>query len=304
MSENEKALLQILESDECDYEKCRQIIRQIGGCTAEITDKYGFRTNPLFEAVNFGHYDFAGELIFESGADLDAISEIDGPLIWELQYLEDETEEQRWQESARKLRLIRQLIKAGANPNPKYDGEEYLHHLTFELGEGISDYPQKLHIWAIEHIVEAHAYNRTEHFFAKLKEQAIRRIFVSDWGFTFYDDNLCECDYAVFEFEDGEKMLLSSYMVDDEEWDFYAVSANKLIKPSYEKLRVISSTENAILFESRYDGEMLESSHWLDFSIDDAVLRFHADELTLSIGVTSRESGDWMTQKRQSLFIS
>ena len=38
-------------------------------------------------------------------------------LIWELQYLWSEDEKSQWSESENKLRLIRALIKAGANPN-------------------------------------------------------------------------------------------------------------------------------------------------------------------------------------------
>ena len=106
---------------------------------------------------------------------------------------------------------MRALIAAGANPNPKEDedGEELLYYIRYKLNEGDGNH----HLWEMEHIIEAHAYGETERFFAKLKEQAVKAVALSDDGFWLIDDNLCDCDYAVFIFEDGERMTLSSYRV-------------------------------------------------------------------------------------------
>jgi hypothetical protein len=76
----------------------------------------------------------------------------------------------------------------------------------------------------MEHLIEAHAMGITERFFEKIKQQSVQSIMVSDWGFWLIDDNLCDCDHAVFVFEDGVRMALSSYKTGDDEWDFYAVA--------------------------------------------------------------------------------
>ena len=46
-----------------------------------------------------------------------------------------------------------------------------------------------------------------------------------------------------------------------------------------------------------------EFSHWLALSIDDAVLRIHADDPNLMIGVVSRDFDDYEKMKRKNLFL-
>ena len=219
-----KELFALFENENCDYAKCRELIRGIGGCTVIVEDKYGLKTTPLHEAVSGGHYDLAHELIQEEGADLDVDPEGWGPLIWDLQYLNAETEEGQWAESEQKLRLIRALIRAGANPNPVGDsGEDFLRWIRFKVGEWEGTHPENYHIWQIEHMIEAHTYGETERFLQKLKEQTISRILLSGWGFRSVDERLCDCDHAIVVFDDGERMMLSAYQVEDDEWDFYTV---------------------------------------------------------------------------------
>ena len=219
-----KELFALFENENCDYAKCRELIRRIGGCTFIVEDKYGLKTTPLHEAVSGGHYDLAHELIQEEGADLDVDPEGWGSLIWDLQYLNAETEEGRWAESEQKLRLMRALIRAGANPNPVGDsGEDFLRWIRFKVGEWEGTHPENYHLWQIEHMIEAHAYGETERFLQKLREQAVNRVLPSDVGYWLMDDNWCECDHSIVVFEDGERMMLSAYQVEDNEWDFYAV---------------------------------------------------------------------------------
>ena len=46
-------LLELLNSDCCDYDMCRQIIFEIGGCTQIIEGKYDTKTTPLHEAIEY-----------------------------------------------------------------------------------------------------------------------------------------------------------------------------------------------------------------------------------------------------------
>ena len=103
-------LLKLLNSDSCDYDICRQIIAEIGGCTQIIEGKFGVKTTPLHEAIEGGHYDFALELINEPGANLDVDPDGWGTLIRELQYLNGETQEERRLESKNKLTLMKKIM--------------------------------------------------------------------------------------------------------------------------------------------------------------------------------------------------
>ncbi len=294
-------LFKLFEDPDCDYDKCRDLIREIGGCTRIVEDRFGLKTTPLHEAITQGHYDFALELIGEPGADLDVDPDGWGTVIWGLQYFDTETEEERLVESENKLRLMRALIAAGANPNPKEDedGEELLYYIRYKLNEGDGNH----HLWEMEHIIEAHAYGETERFFAKLKEQAVKAVALSDDGFWLIDDNLCDCDYAVFIFEDGERMTLSSYRVGDDEWDFYAVSVRKdIVLDPAKHHTVVAEHHDSIKFLSRYVQEDFPTSHWLDLSIDDAVLRIHADEPNITVGIVCHDFDDYEQIKRKTLF--
>ena len=90
-----KELFALFEKENCDYGRCRELIREIGGCTVIVEDKHGLKTTPLHEAVSSGHYDFAHELIGEDGADLDVDPDGSGTVLWDLQYLYSETEEEQ-----------------------------------------------------------------------------------------------------------------------------------------------------------------------------------------------------------------
>ena len=49
--------------------------------------------------------------------------------------------------------------------------------------------------------------------------------------------------------------------------------------------------------------EEVPSSHWLDLSIDDAILRIHADDPDIRIGIASRDFNDYEKRKRNKLFL-
>lgn len=296
-------LLKLLEDENCDYKKCLELIEEMGGCTQIVEGQFGLQTTPLHEVIEHGHYSFALELIETCKADLNVHLDDREAIIWELQYLESETEELQWIESENKLRLIRALIKAGANPNPTEDGEELIWWIRYKVNEGEGNDPERYHLWQMEHLIEAHAWGITELFFEKIKQQSIRYIMVSDWGFWLMDDNLCDCDHAVFVFEDGVRMALSSYQTSDDEWDFYAVAIKDDLTLDHGKHHIIHPCDDSIKFLSLYSMEDVPSSHWLDLSIDDAVLRIHADDPNLMIGVVSRDFDDYEKMKRKNLFL-
>ena len=236
------------------------------------------------------------------GKELDAKTEDVSPLIWELQYLYSESEEERFEESERKLRLIRELILSGADPDPVCDGEELLYYVRYRLNDGIEDYPERLHCWGMEHLIEAHAYGETERFFEKLKTYGVKRIMVSDWAFWLIDEDQCECDHAIFEFEDGESMMLSSYQAGDDDWAFYAVSVSERFTETSGKYREILPEGGLIRYRDFYVDELDNTSRWLDLYIDDAVLRIRPDELTIMMRVGSFEGDDYQLTKRRRLF--
>ena len=299
-----KELFALFEKENCDYGRCRELIREIGGCTVIVEDKHGLKTTPLHEAVSSGHYDLAHELIWEDGADLDVDPEGWGPLIWDLQYLNAETEEGQWAESEQKLRLLRALIHVGANPNPVGDegGEDFLNWIRFKVGEWDGTYPENIHIWQIEHMIEAHTYGETERFWQKLKERAVSRILLSDWGFRPVDERLCDCDHAIVIFDDGERMTLSAYQVEDDEWDFYAVPLRDDLTLDAGKYHTILPHHGSIRLLSLYSDEGFPTSHWLDLAIDDAILRIHADEPNITVGIAARDDEDFEQLQRKTLF--
>lgn len=298
--EEARELLKLFKNKNCDYNRCRDLIKEIGGCTQIVED--GYKTTPLHESITWGHYDFALELIGEPGADLDVDPGGWGTVMWELQYFDTESEEEQLIESENKLRLMRALINAGANPNPKGDEnrEELLYWIRYELNESGGNH----HLWQMEHIIEAHAYGETERFLTKLSEQGINRIMLSDWGYRLMDDDLCDCDHAVFVFGDGERMALSSYQVGDDEWDFYAVPVREDITLDPAKHHTIVADNNdSIKFLSWYVDENCPTSHWLDLTIDDAVLRIHADKPNITVGIVCRDFNDCEKMKRKNLFL-
>ena len=224
-------------------------------------------------------------------------------MIWDLQYLNAETEEGQWAESEQKLRLIRALIRAGANPNPVGDsGEDFLRWIRFKVGEWEGTHPENYHIWQIEHMIEAHTYGETERFLQKLKEQAVSRVLPSDVGYWLMDDNWCECDHSIVVFEDGERMMLSAYQVEDNEWDFYAVPLRDDLTFDIAQYHEIMPTYGSIRFRSLYSDDVCPNLHYLDLSIDDAILCIHADEPKLMVGIVARDDEDFEQLQRKTLF--
>ena len=291
-------LLELLNSDSCDYDICRQIIAKIGGCTKIIEGKFGVKTTPLHEAIECGHYDFALELINEPGTNLDVDPDGGGTLIWELQYLYAESQEERKLESEYKLKLIRALIGTGANPNPKGDNEELLWWIRYKLNDGDGDH----HIWQMEHIIEAHAHGKTDHFFEKLNKMAVSQILLSDYGFWLIDDNLCDCDRAIFVFEDGVRMALSSYQVGDDEWNFYAVSVSEDVTLDPDMYHTVIPNYGFDKIQFSHCQKENNLSCWLDLTIDDAVLRIHAEDPYITVGIVGLDENDYSYRNRKKLF--
>lgn len=294
-----KDLLELFQGDCCNYDTCRQLIAKIGGCTQIIEGKYGSKSTPLHEAIEYGHYDFSLELIKEPGADLEIEPNNDGPIIWDLQYLWAEAEEEQWKESENKLRIIRALIEAGANPNPKGDSEEeLLSWIRYKIGENEGTAPEKNHLWQMEHIIDAHANGDINSFKNRLNNKAIDYIMLSKWGFYLIDYDLCVCDHAVFVFENGDKMLLSSYMVGDEEWDFYATHFDD--NPI--KYEVVKANSGNMKLYALYNDENYPTTHLLDIVIDDAILRIRAEDPNIIVGIVGLAENDYHYRKRKTLF--
>ena len=296
MTEQMAELMQLFKSEDCDYERCRQLIREIGGCCKVVKGEYDLETTPLYDAVNYGHYDFAMELIREPGADLNVAPDGDPPLMWELQYLWEEDEKKRCLESKERLRLVRALIEAGADPNPVLDGEELMYYVRFKVAEREGDGIDQWHNTQLEHIVEAHAYGKTALFFEKLRTTPVREIQVSDWSFWLFDEDSCDTDHAVFVFDDGEEFSLSSYQTGDDTWDFYAVPVAKNVRIDPAKYHIIRSQEGAIAWVESEDDSF-------SLSLDDALLRVVPMEGYLSIAITERTAGALESQRRRELFL-
>lgn len=294
-------LIHLLKSTSCDYGACRRIIKELGGCTKAIEGRFGGKTTPLQEVIDFGHYDFALELISQQWIDLNALPNTDEPLIWQLQYLDAETDEDAWYESEGKLRIIRALIKAGANPNPCCGGEELLPYIRYKIGENEMSEIESVHLWQMEHIIEAHTHGNIKHLFEKLEACELETVLLSEWGFRLFDDNLCDCDHAVLVFKDGEKMTLSSYMVDDDEWNFYSVRVSDETQYGIKYRSVKPNDGNIKYFTFFSEGDTL-SSHWLDFYIDDALLRIHAQDPNIAVGIVCKGYEGNETRKRINLF--
>ena len=282
--EHVKELLNLFEGKNCDFDKCRKLIKKIGGCTQIIQDKIGGKTTPLHEAICYGHYDFALELIGEPGANLDINPDGWGSVLWNLQYLDAETEEEKWIEIKNKLKLLRALVAAGANPNPTDEvGEDFLSWLNYKIGEGDIHIAEKYFVTQIAHIIEAHTYNQTDIFFEKLKKQKVSYIMLSRWESSLIGYNLCDCSYAVFIFDDGEKILLSSHQVDDDEWEFHASPIYFVFSPeNYHNVIPISDSIEII---SHYSDEFCSI---LDLSIDDGILRIRTNEIGITIGIVGK----------------
>lgn len=303
MEEKVKELLQLLEEPKCNYDRCRILISEIGGCTELIKDNYNCLTTPLVETVENGHYDFALELINDGeNLNLDTVTDWETPLLWDLQYLWTESEDEMWKESENKLRLIRELIKAGANPNPICGGEELFHYLAYEVYGGGSSGISKAHCCEMLHIVEKHAYAKTDLFWQRIKEQPIKCIMLHRWGFHKIDDDLCEADGAVFVFENGDRMELQYYRSSDEESDFYAVPFSTNIALDSNEYKCICPHNGYINFISRYDSLNDSQLHYLKLSIDDAALLIHADDNCLTLGIVGVNDEDCETRKRKKLF--
>lgn len=297
-----KELVSLYENDNCDYVRCDELIDKIGGCTQIIEIRFGFKTTPLHLAVESGHYDFAIDLIENQTADFDVSADCE-PLMWELQYLDSKTENEQRIESGGKLKVALALIRAGANPNPTVDGESLLNYIRFKISEDEEEWLQAYHLWEMEHMIDSCTNNKMEYFVEKLKSHLIKSIMISDLGYWLMDDNLCDCDHVIFCFDDDEKILLSSSMVNDDEWDFYAVPIqdNWFLSDKYHN---VLPTNELIKFVSLYSHEENPTSHWLDLSLDDAYLRIHADEPNLMVGVVNPdENSDWEKVKRQTIFI-
>ena len=300
--EESRELLKLFENKDCDYNKCRNLIKEIGGCTQIVEDNFGLKTTPLHEAIACGHYDFALELIGEPGADLDVDPGGLGTVIWELQYYNAETKEEQAVETENKLKLLRALIQAGANPNPRDadDGEKMLDWLRYKINEGEGDY----RLWQMKQIMEAYAYGETARFLRNLREQSVGCIMLLDDGYWLIDDDLCDCDQAVFIFENGERMALASYQVGEDEWDFYAVPIQEdvVLDPTMYHT-IVADNHDSIKFLSWYTDPDIPTSHWLDLSLDDAILRIYAEGSGMMVGTVCHDFMDYEQTKRKNLFL-
>lgn len=160
MKKKIEELLQLFKSENCDYERCYDLIREIGGCMQIVEARYGFKTTPLHLSIENGHYDFAIELIENQNADFNVSADCE-PLIWELQYLDSETESEKRIESEEKLKIALALIRAGANPNPTVGSEELINYIRYKISDDETTPAEAYHYWEFEHIVDNFTNNKT-----------------------------------------------------------------------------------------------------------------------------------------------
>lgn len=302
MDDKIKEFIELIKGESCDYNRCRELIVEIGGSTTTIKASYNYITTPIHELIGYAHLDFALELIREPGFDPNVCTEDEPPIIWSLQYLESEDDEKQWEESERKLRIMRTLISLGADPNPVVDEEELLYYIRYKIAEASETYPNHFHLLYMEHIIDAITNGKTECFYKILEQQLIKYVMVAKSGFRLVDDNCCDTEYLIFIFENGERYALSGYQIGDDEWDFYAAPVRKEITLSEKHYKLIYPTENYIRFNA------YEKTKWgtvrFRFEIDDASLLVYNDDNGVTVVVTDidPEVAD-ETRKRKELFI-
>ena len=295
MEDNVRELLSLLSYKKCDYNRCRELIKEIGGATVIILGEDDFQTTPLHETLANEHYDFALELINEPNANLDVGTYDLDPIIWELQYLWTGTKEKQFDESAVKLKLLRSMIKNGANPNPVVERETLLNYLRFKINE---EEDETFHLIRMEHIIDAHANGNNAYFFEKIYKTAIKTVYVSKYGFYYADDNLCWSEHTVFEFCDGERIYFASYETDDNNGKFYAVRIPQDMSINFEHYEKITASTGSIT----PNGSQTRKDGCIELCIDDAILLLTADDNDIEVGITSKIEGAWETQKRKALF--
>ena len=111
-------------------------------------------------------------------------------------------------------------------------------------------------------------------------------------------DSVKDFDHAVFVFENGDKMLLSSYIVGDEEWDFYATHFDD--NPI--KYEVVKANSGNMKLYALYNDENYPTTHLLDIVIDDAILRIRAEDTNIIVGIVGLAENDYHYRKRKTLF--
>ena len=96
--------------------------------------------------------------------------------------------------------------------------------------------------------------------------------------------------------------MLSSYQAGDDAWAFYAVSVSERFAETSGKYREILPEGGLIRYRDFYTEEACDTSCWLDLYIDDAILRIHPAEITVTMRVGGFEVNDYQPTKRRKLF--
>ena len=277
-------LLSLFSYNNCDYARCRELIKEIGNVTRIIAGDDDFETTPLHAAIDYEHFDFALELINESSANLDVKTDDQEPIIWDLQYLWVGTEKEKFTESLKKQEILRAMIKNGANPNPVVDEEPLLNYLRFKIYEDEED---SLHLIQMEHIIDAHANGVTDYFLENLQKNSIKSIFMSKHDFRYFDKSTVLCDHVLILFDDNEQFIVSSYESSTYNYALYAVKVpyESYITEynNYEKL--ITERPDIIFLKSIIESEL----NCIEFDVDGARLIISKDGLDVRINVTSKE---------------
>lgn len=297
-----KEFVELIKNNNCDYGRCKELITEIGGYTNIIEVEYRCITTPLHELISYGHYDFALEAINSANIDPNVRTEDEAPIIWDLQYLDGESDSEKWDESEKKLRIMRALISKGADPNPFVDNEELISFIRCKIAECSETYPNHVHLLYMEHIIDAFANGKKDSFFKLLEDQPIKYVMVSKTGFLLVDNDVCDAEYLIFIFENGERYCLSGYQTGDDEWDFYAAPVKKEIILSEKCYNLIYPTEDYIRFKVY---EINEFGYFrFRFVIDDASLLVYNDENGVTVVIRNLDpEADDVNRKRKDLFI-
>lgn len=277
-------LLSLFSYKDCDYNRCRELIKEIGSVTRIIASDDDFETTPLHAAIDHEHYDFALELINEPNANLDVKTDDQAPIIWDLQHLWFGTEKERFIESLKKQEILQAMIKNGANPNPVIDGESLLNYLRFKINEDDEDL---CHLIQMEHTIDAHANGVTDYFLEKLQKNSVKSIFMSKYDFRYFDKSTILCDHVLVLFDDNEHFIVSSYESSTYKYALYAVKvpceSDTTEYDNYEKL--ITERPNIIFLKSINESEL----NCIEFDVDGAKLIISKDGLGVCINVTNKE---------------
>ena len=129
-------LLALIGQRPFDTKRANILLQSIDDLEQVISDKNGYKTTLLAEAVDSNNLD-AVQLLLEHGADPNYVSPDYDCAFWELQYSweEDDADEDRTRYEIAKL-----FLSHGADPNLLLEGETIFDYVTYKVYNEIGDW--------------------------------------------------------------------------------------------------------------------------------------------------------------------